>query len=196
MDQLRDILWEIKQLKQQLIVELQKKQEDFFYDIKGKKVYFEKATKRYHRTLTIRMHAYLLDASLLNVVTVPFIYGCFFPAIFLDLVVSVYQAVCFRIYGIPRVERKDYIVIDRHSLSYLNIIEKINCVYCGYFNGLIGYVMEIAARTEQYWCPIKHARRVAALHERYDKFLEYGDGKAYRDRLEELRRDFDDLGGQ
>lgn len=192
MDQLQDLLWEIKKLKQQLFIELQRQQEEFFYKIKGKRVYFEKATKRYHKTLMTRIHTYLFDASLLNILTVPFIYGCLLPIGFLDLVVSVYQAVCFRIYGIPRVKRREYIVIDRHSLSYLNPIEKINCVYCGYFNGLIGYITEIAARTEQYWCPIKHARRVAALHDRYDRFFEYGDGQAYKEKLEEVRRDFDD----
>ena len=40
-------------------------------------------------------------------------------------------------------------VIDRYALSYLNVIEKLNCVYCEYVNGLIAYVQEIAARTEQ-----------------------------------------------
>jgi len=196
MDRLQDLLREIKKLEQELFVELQKKHEEFFYKIKGKKVYFEQATKRYHKTLVTKIHTYLLDASFLNILTAPFIYGCIIPAFFLDLMVSVYQTVCFRVYGIPLVKRRDYIVIDRHSLSYLNPIEKINCAYCGYFNGLISYVMEISARTEQYWCPIKHARRVAALHNRYDKFFEYGDGRAYKENLEEVRRDFDDLRGE
>jgi hypothetical protein len=108
-------------------------------------------------------------------------------------VVSIYHAVCFPVYRIPKVRRSDYIVIDRHALPYLNLIEKLNCVYCGYFNGLIAYVQEIAARTEQYWCPIKHARKVAALHSRYQHFLEYGDAQAYRDSIEKIRRDFADL---
>jgi hypothetical protein len=84
-------------------------------------------------------------------------------------------------------------VIDRQSLSYLNPIEKLNCVYCGYFNGLIAYVQEIAARTEQYWCPIKHARKLNILHSRYYKFLEYGDCRDYQKRLAEIRRDFNKL---
>ena len=80
-----------------------------------------------------------------------------------------------------------------YALAYLNIIEKINCIYCGYFNGLIAYVQEVAARTEQYWCPIKYARRVSYMHGRYHKFLEFGDGKGYKERLEQLRSDFTDL---
>lgn len=193
MDQLQNLLLEIKELKRELLEELQQKQEEFFYKVKGKRVYFERATRRYHKTLMTRIHIYIIQASLLNILTVPFIYGCFLPAAFLDVVVSVYQMICFRIYGIPRVKRRDYIVIDRHALSYLNTIEKINCVYCGYFNGLIGYITEIAARTEQFWCPIKHARRVAALHDRYNKFFEYGDATSYKERFQEVRRDFADL---
>ena len=111
----------------------------------------------------------------------------------MDLVVSLYHAVCFRVYKIPRVRREDYIVIDRHSLRYLNPIEKINCVYCGYFTGLITCVQEVAARTEQYWCPIKHARRVANIHSRYSKFIDYGDAQGYKKYLEQIRKEFDDL---
>ena len=111
----------------------------------------------------------------------------------MDMVVSFYQAICFPIYGIPKVDRKDYIVIDRHYLSYLNGLEKMNCFYCGYFNGLIAYVQEIAARTEQYFCPIKHARKTRFVHGRYSKFLSYGDGVNYRKNIESVRRAFDDL---
>lgn len=88
-----------------------------------------------------------------------------------------YQAICFPIYGIPKVGRGDYIISDRYALPYLNIIEKVNCQYCAYMNGLIAYTQEIAGRSEQYWCPIKHARKMATLHERYVRFLEFGDGK-------------------
>ncbi|MFT4580172.1 MAG: hypothetical protein ACI9UO_003027 [Nitrospinales bacterium] len=84
--------------------------------------------------------------------------------LFLDLVMSIYQRICFPVYGIPKVRRGDYIVIDRQYLSYLNITEQLNCIYCGYFNGVMGYTREIAGQTEQYWCPIKHARKIKALH--------------------------------
>jgi hypothetical protein len=195
MNKPRDIIEEIKKLEKELVLEIQKKQDEFFYKIKGKRVYFEAETKKIHKTIASKIHTYLFDASLLNILTVPIIWFCIFPAVFLDLVVSIFQFICFRVYGIPKVKRADYIVIDRHSLSYLNPIEKINCAYCGYFNGLIGYVQEIAARTEQYWCPIKHARRLGAIHARYQKFLDYGNYKDYRNRLEEVRRDFSDLRG-
>ncbi len=47
----------------------------------------------------------------------------------MDVTISLYQAVCFPIYGIPKVKRQDYIVFDRQYLQYLNLIEKINCAY-------------------------------------------------------------------
>ena len=63
--------------------------------------------------------------------------------------------------------RRDYFVFDRHHLAYLNAIEKLNCAYCSYANGLVAYVREIAGRTEQFWCPIKHARRAIGAHAHY-----------------------------
>ena len=193
MNNLQEIIEEIKKLENQLLEEFQKKEEEYFYRIKGKRVYFEEATRKYHKTLAVKIHTYLLSSSLLNILTAPVIWFCLFPALFMDLVVSFYQLICFPVYHIPKVKRGDYIVMDRQSLNYLNPIEKINCVYCGYFNGLIAFVQEIAGRTEQYWCPIKHARRLSAIHTRYHKFMEYGNHQDYQKRLEELRRDFSDL---
>lgn len=193
MSKLEEIIADIRELEQELLQELQNKQDEYYYIIRGKRVQFEEETRRYHKTLAKTLRSYFAEASLAHILTAPFIYACIFPALFMDMVVSIYQAVCFRVYGIPRVERADYIVIDRHSLQYLNPIEKMNCIYCSYFGGLIAYVQEVAARTEQYWCPIKHARKLASIHSRYHKFVEYGDSADYPGRLDALRQDFDDL---
>lgn len=187
------LIEKIKKLENDLSLEIQKQEKIFFYEIHKKKVYFAEDIKKKHKAIVKTVSRYLSDADILNILTVPVIWFCVFPALFMDLAVTFYQAICFRVYGIPRVKRNKYIVIDRHSLSYLNGIEKLNCAYCGYFNGLIAYVQEVAARTEQYWCPIKHARRTALMHGRYGKFFEYGDGDRYRKEIEEVRRDFDDI---
>jgi hypothetical protein len=102
------------------------------------------------------------------------------PLVLLDLFVTAYQAACFPVYGIAKVRRADYLVFDRHHLGYLNALEKLNCAYCSYANGLIAYVREIAGRTEKYWCPIKHARRVIGAHPHYAEFRDYGDAAAFR----------------
>ncbi len=130
---------------------------------------------------------YLLSSDLATLATAPMIYSVAIPFALLDLWVSAYQAVCFRAWNVGRVRRRDYIAIDRHRLAYLNGIEKFNCLFCSYANGLTAYVREIAARTEAYWCPIRHARRVRGTHDRYSAFAAYGDSRAYRQQLAAFR---------
>lgn len=149
---------------------------------------FEEEILRRHRELKTRLSRYVLNANPLVILTAPFIYAVIVPILVLDLFVTVYQAVCFPVYGIPKVRRRDYLVFDRHHLAYLNAMEKLNCAYCAYANGLISYAREIASRTEQYWCPIKHARRVIGAHPRYALFEDYGDADGYRKWLEQFDR--------
>lgn len=112
--------------------------------------------------------------------TTPIIYFVLIPAVLLDLSVTLYQVLCFPIYGLPLVRRQTFLWIDRHELRYLRWWQKINCDYCGYFNGLIGYVSEVAAQTEKYWCPIKHKKRIPEIHHYYKGFAPFGDEAAFR----------------
>jgi len=90
-------------------------------------------------------------------ITGPFIWLPLPFFILLDIVVSLYQFICFPVYGIKKVERASYILImDRNKLQYLNLFQKISCMYCGYGNGLLLYIKEIAGLTEKYWCGIMH----------------------------------------
>jgi hypothetical protein len=164
-----------------------------FYELRNGKVWFSKEIKREHRRLKTSLARYVLHSRFFAIVTAPFIYVCIIPFALTDLFVSVYQAVCFPVYGIPKAQRQDYIAIDRNKLRYLNALEGLNCMYCSYANGLLAYVVEIAGRTEQHWCPIKHARRIQHAHDRYSHFLPYGDASAYRERIEKVRDDFKDL---
>jgi hypothetical protein len=126
----------------------------------------------------------VLAAGWRNVVSAPFIYAVFLPLIVLDCFVMLYQFVCFPLYRIARAPRREYFVFDRTHLGYLNAIEKMNCAYCSYANGLASFLKEVVGRTEQYWCPIKHARRVLQTHPYYSGFVDYGDAQAYRDQLQ------------
>ena len=110
------------------------------------------------------------------------------PLLIADLFISFYQLTCFPIYGIKKVKRKDYIFYDRHQLQYLNFIEKFHCTYCAYGSGMIAYVTEIVGRTEQYFCPIKHAHHVIGSHQRYSSFLAFGDAEDYEAKLENFRQ--------
>lgn len=128
MNKLEQIITDIKKLEEELFAELQKKQDEYFYVIKGKKIQFEEETRQYHKTLATKLHVYLANATIPVILTAPIIWSCLIPAVMMDLFVSVYHSTCFRVYGIPLVKRSDYIVIDRHSLQYLNLIEKLNCL--------------------------------------------------------------------
>jgi hypothetical protein len=191
--QLEILLDKIKVLETELIEELQKQEEEFSYEIQKRRVFFEENVIIRHKEYAKRLFNYITDAPLKHIVSAPFIWMCIIPSLLMDATISLYQAICFPIYGIPKVKRGDYIVFDRRYLHYLNLIEKINCAYCSYVNGLFAYLQEIAGRTEQFWCPIKHAKHIKTLHSRYQKFAGYGDAKTYRSNVEEIRRDFKDL---
>ena len=111
----------------------------------------------------------------------PFIYIMIFPLAVLDIFIEVYKQLCFRLYGIELIRRKNYIRIDRHKLDYLNFIEKINCAYCGYANGLLNYSVAIAGATEKYWCGIKHKKYNGFVEPKHHKnFLKYGDKNSFK----------------
>lgn len=156
-------------------------------DFLGKIRHYLKETGRRHPVLKNQSIPSILRYKSLQIITSPFIYLCFIPTIAMDVIVTLYQRVCFPLYGIPIVKRKDYVIIDRHKLKYLNFSKKFNCVYCGYFSGVISYAQEIAGRTEQYWCRIKHAKKLKNSHNRYSNFMEYGDAKGYQDNFVKIR---------
>lgn len=177
-------------LREELEAEFQKKRDEIGVVIQDRRARFTAEIRQRHVLHKVGLLRYLRDSRLAVVLTAPLIYSGFIFFALLDLFVSVYQAACFPVYGIPRARRADYLVFDRADLEYLNAIERFNCFYCSYANGVVAYAREIAARTEQYWCPIKHARRLLGTHDRYPRFLEFGDAESYRQGLERLRRDY------
>jgi len=192
-NRLNDILEEIKELEKAVETEMKRREEELKYQVRKRKVIFEKEIKALHKKMAASLFSYVIKSSLLTVISAPIIYAMIIPALVLDICLWIYQVICLPIYGIPRVKRKDHIILDRHFLKYLNILERINCDYCSYFNGLASYATEIAARTEQYWCPIKHASGKTQRHSRYHLFFDYGDAQAYKAKLADLRNKYDDL---
>ena len=192
-----EILTKIYGLQDQLENEfdrlVSKKREEFQYQLKKGKVIFDKSIRDFHKKYRIDVLTYLKRANPLYIITSPIIYAVIIPLAFLDIAVFIYQQICFRVYGIPIVPRSDYIVIDRQHLDYLNAIEKFNCMYCGYGNGLIAYIREVFARTEQFWCPIKHAKSSLRHHHYVDRFVDYGDVANYKQQLAILRKELNDM---
>ena len=192
-DEITQLAGSIRALERQLEVALAKRRVELNYVVHDGIVRFEHIMIAKHRLLKARLLSYVLGARPAMILTAPVIYALIIPVLLLDLFVALYQTVCFPVYGIPRVHRSDYLAFDREQLAYLNALEKLNCAYCAYANGVFAYVREVASRTEQYWCPIKHALRVKGVHSRYRHFLDYGDAESYRRRIEEVRRNFADL---
>jgi hypothetical protein len=188
---LNPLLYKVRWLKEVLLRELNQKRAKIhsgFY-----RNSFHLQIHKSHQQFIKSVPRYLLDAQKLNFLIAPIAWAILPIALLLDITLWFYQAICFPVWHIPKVKRGDFITIDRHRLAYLNWIEKLNCVYCGYFNGLAAYICEVAARTEQYWCPVKHKHEQNFPHSRNKNFVDYSDGEKFRRDLEMLRRKFDDI---
>ncbi len=186
-DRIKQLLDQMATLEDELRNALHEQESRVFFQIKGKRVEFERSVREAHRKLKTNVFRWLVTNRPQNLITGPIIYGMVLPMLLFDLCVSFFQWACFPIYGITKVRRSDYIVFDRHHLAHLNFIEKFHCTYCEYGNGLMAYMREILARTEEYFCPIKHAHKVLGTHARYQRFLAFGDAQDYEARLEEFR---------
>jgi len=185
--QLDELMEKLRSVEAEIEVELSKRREELRFRIENKKIVFEQEVRRIHRAIKVRASRYLIDANPLMILSAPVIYSLIVPILLADLWVMAYQAICFPIYRIPKVRRRDYLVFDRHHLAYLNNIEKINCAYCSYCNGAIAFVREVASLTEVYWCPIKHARRVLGPHPHYQGFADFGDAEGFHAKMAELK---------
>jgi hypothetical protein len=182
-----DLRAHIEQLERALETEVAHARDRWRYRIEAGRVRFERDVHLAHQRLKQSIPSFIRESDPLSLLSAPVIYSLIVPIALIDLWITLYQAVCFRMYGIARVRRSAYIVVDRQHLAYLNAIEKLNCMYCGYANGVLAYVREVAARTEQYWCPIRHAHRVRGSHGHYREFVEYGDAEGYKRQLPVLR---------
>jgi hypothetical protein len=174
-----ELLDRIQKMELEIELEMKRKRAELQADFEETRVRFEHEVLEQQRRFKTGVIAYLVTANLMSVLTAPVIYALFFPIVLLDLSITFYQHICFRAYGLPRVKRGDYFVFD--------LIEKINCAYCSYGNGVMAYGREVVARTEQYWCPIKHARKIMAAHPYYTGFVDFGDAQSYKTELENLR---------
>jgi len=184
---IQQLLDQITALEDELRTALNEQQSSMFFQIKGKRIEFEQSIKQTHLKLKTNFFRWLVTNRPQNLITGPIIYSMIIPLVVTDIFITFYQLTCFPIYGIKKVRRADYIIFDRQSLNYLNFIEKFHCTYCAYGSGMIAYISEIVARTEQYFCPIKHARKILGTHARYALFLDFGEAENYESKLEEYR---------
>lgn len=188
-EKIRHLLDQMSALEDDLHQEILAQEASALDQLKDKRAAFEATVRSAQHRLRAGFFRWLVAYRPQNFITGPIIYSMILPMLLLDVCVSFYQWSCFPIYGITKVRRRDYMVYDRQQLDYLNFIEKFHCTYCAYGNGLLAYATEIVGRTEAYFCPIKHARKVLGTHTRYARFLSYGDFESYESKLEKYRVD-------
>jgi len=189
---IKEMIEEIETMKKKLGEEIDKEEKYANYEISNGHIKFEKEIFKRQKENMMHLWDWFGEIPLVQLFSAPVVYVMIVPAVLLDMMLFVYRNVVSRVFKIEFGKRSDYIVYDRQYLGYLNVVEKLNCLYCAYFNGLMQYASSIAARTEFYFCPIKHAKKIAYKHEYYDTFLTYGDDDAYQKKLKELRKDLKD----
>lgn len=186
-DKIRKIVEEIEAMKLKLADEIVQQESHISYEIQNGYVKFEKEVLKKQKENMKNLLSWFSEVPFLHFLGAPVIYGMVIPVVFFDIALFVYQQIVFRIFKFKFIKRSDYILFDHQYLGYLNFFEKVNCLYCSYVNGLMLYASAIAGRTELYFCPIKHAKKVVREHSFYEKFLSYGDEKEYQKKLKELR---------
>ncbi len=187
MSQFKKLTEQIEALNKALSREYARMAEKYGFSIKKRTVTFLKEFRERNKKFRIPAWKYVVPTDVRHFISMPFIYVMIVPALILDLFVTIYNLIALPLYHIPRVKRGEYIVYDRRFLSYLNIIQKINCLYCSYVNGLFAYSSEIGARTERYWCPIKAAHKPLAYHSWYGDFADYGNPREWEEKFNDSK---------
>lgn len=172
----------------ELRAELAESRAEFRYRVERGRVAFEAEARARHRAARDRLSSFLARTRPLVVPTAPVSYAMILPLGFLDLAATLLQHVRFPVCGIPGVRRGAYVFVDRRQLGHLNR------VCCGYANGTVAHAREVAARTEQYWCPIEHSRAPAGPRDRHPGFIAFGDAEGFRRHLEAQRSGLADEG--
>jgi hypothetical protein len=182
---IKQLLAKIDALNNALQKEQARLAEKYGFSINKRRIIFMQAFKARNKDWRIPAWKYAIPHDIRHFLSIPFIYMMIIPAVILDAFIMVYNWTALPLYRIPPVRRKDYFIYDRRFLDYLNIIQKANCLYCSYMNGLFAFAVEIGARTERYWCPIKAANKPKAKHGWYNDFADYGSPEEWEEKFNE-----------
>lgn len=175
------ILQEIENKRKELAEEYERIKKKYNFEYIKWKIIFSKEQKLENKKKKRSFWQTTKSTTFREYLSIPFIYSMMIPAVILDLFLFMYQQTAMRLYRIPLVRRSDYITLERKHLDYLNWVEKLNCIYCSYVNWLFAYAVEIAWRTEKYWCPIKHAKKMTSSHNWEKYFADYGDADWFKE---------------
>lgn len=178
-----ELIKRIDELNDALKKEHARLAEKYGFSLRERKVVFLERIRERNRQFRIPAWRYVVPRHIRHFLSLPFIYAMIVPAVILDLFLTVYQWAAFPLYGIPKVDRREFLIYDRRYLDYLNVIQKVHCLYCSYVNGLFSYAVEVAARTERYWCPIKAASHSKQHHGWYKDYADYGNPEEWKEKF-------------
>lgn len=193
---IREILAKIESLNNDLKEEYERLSQKYWFSLSKKRVIFLEEFRLRNRSFKFPTWKYVIPTNLRHFLSIPFIYGMIIPTLILDIFLTIFQWTAFPLYRIPRVKRSEYIVYDRRFLDYLNLLQKINCLYCSYVNGIFAYAVEIGARTERYWCPLKSAHKPRFSHGWYQDFADYGNPEEWNLKFKDEEKAFIDAYGE
>lgn len=184
---IKDLLEKISSLNKQLSEKYSQLADKYGFSFSGKKIVFLQEFRKRNKSFKIPTWKYVIPKDVRHLLSLPFIYMMIVPIVILDIFITIYQGVTFSLYHIPKAKRRDFIIYDRQFLDYLNLVEKVHCLYCTYANGLFAYAVEIAGRTERYWCPIKAAHKPKFHHGWYSEFADYGNPEEWKDKFNDSK---------
>ena len=193
--QIREILLKIESLNNELKGEYDRIAKKYGFAHEKQKIIFLEEFRKRNKAFKFPTWKYVIPSNLRHFLSIPFIYVMIIPVVLLDIFLTIYQWTAFSLYRIPKVKRMEYFVYERRFLDYLNFIQKINCLYCSYVNGVFAYAVEIGARTERYWCPVKAAHKPRFSHGWYQDFADYGNPEEWNAKFKEEDRAFIDVYG-
>jgi len=107
--QINEFLDRIRQLEVDIEQEVQRRRQQFQADFDQRKVKFEHEVLNQQRRFKQGVVNYLLTSDWRHLLTMPLIYPVLLPMLLLDVMVSLYQWVCFPLYSMPRVKRSDFL---------------------------------------------------------------------------------------
>ncbi|MFA6090974.1 MAG: hypothetical protein WC774_04325 [Candidatus Gracilibacteria bacterium] len=169
-----ELIKRFEALRKDLEKEYSRLMTNYGYSVEKRKIIFLEEFARKNKLFREGFFRMFSHALIRNILSAPFIYMMIFPAIILDIFLSIYQYIAFSLWYIPYVKRSDHFIYERRFLDYLNWFQKLNCLYCSYVNGLFSYAVEIGACTERYWCPLKATQHPKLPHNWYNDFADYG----------------------
>jgi hypothetical protein len=100
------IVRRLHEAEEDLQREVHEQQRRWRFEVHRGRVRFDRGIRDAHRRMKQGIPAYIREGSLLSLVTAPVVYSLIVPLLVLDVWTTVYQCVCFPIYGVPRVHRR------------------------------------------------------------------------------------------